>query len=132
VSDNDDNANERIAVMPNTYFARAGASIARHKSIPVLWVTPPRAMVLLSLGIGTALAACGSSQPLDQAIKCDQFKRSPDGSWTTSTDVSLDYTENGTQYQSNFGKGVTLTAATSGAQTAQIVAALEKKCNASK
>ena len=118
--------------MPNTYFAQAGGSIARQRSTSVLRLTPPKAMVLLSLGIGIALGACGSSQPLDQAIKCDQFKRSSDGSWTTTTDVSLDYTENGTRYQSNFGKGVTLTTATSGAQTAQIVAALEKKCNATK
>lgn len=64
-------------------------------------------MVLLLLGIGVAVAACGTPPPLDQAIKCDQFKRAPDGSWTTTTDVSLDYAENGTHYQSNFGKNVT-------------------------
>jgi hypothetical protein len=88
-------------------------------------------MVLLSLGIGLALGACGTYPTLAQAIKCDQFKRSADGSWITTTDVSLDYTENGTRYQSNFGKGVTITAS-SGRQSAEIVAALEKKCNASK
>ncbi len=86
---------------------------------------------MLLLGIGIALGACGTPPPLEQAIKCDQFKRSPDGSWTAVTDVSLDYTDNGTRYQSNFGKGVTITAA-SGGQNAQIVAALEKKCTASK
>jgi hypothetical protein len=83
------------------------------------------------LGLGGALGACGTPPPLDQAIKCDQFKRLPDGSWTTITGVSLDYAANGTHYQSNFGKGLTIKA-TSGGQNAEIVAALEKKCNATK
>lgn len=87
-------------------------------------------MVLL-LGIGVALGACSTPPPLDQAIKCDQFKRSPDGSWTSITDVSLDYTQNGTHWQENFSKGVTISASRGG-QGAAIVAALEKKCNASK
>ena len=86
---------------------------------------------MLLLGIGVALGACGTPPPLDQAIKCDQFKRSPDGSWTTTTNVSLDYAANGTHYQSNFGKGVAITA-TSGRQNAEIVAALEEKCSATK
>ena len=58
-------------------------------------------------------------------------QRSPDGSWTTTTDVSLDFAENGTHYQSNFGKGVTIKTAGS-AVNAEIAAALEKKCNAAK
>jgi hypothetical protein len=87
--------------------------------------------VFLSLGIGVALGACGTPPPLDQAIKCDHFKRSPDGTWATTTDVSLDYANNGTHYQSNFGKGLTITS-TSSRQNAEIIAALEKKCNASK
>ena len=89
-------------------------------------------MVLLLLGIGIALGACGTPPPLDQAIKCDQFTRSPDGTWTTTTDVSLDYdAANGTQTQWNAGKGATIKA-TSGRDNPEIVAALEKKCNASK
>lgn len=89
------------------------------------------AIAALFLGAGVALGACGTPPPLDQAIKCDQFKRAPDGSWTTTTDVSLDYAENGTHYQSNFGKGLTITP-TSGPVNAEIVAALDKKCTAPK
>jgi hypothetical protein len=63
-------------------------------------------MVLLLLGIGISLGACGTPPPLDQAIKCDQFKRSPDGSWTTTTNVSLDYAENGTHYQERDHHGI--------------------------
>jgi hypothetical protein len=87
-------------------------------------------MVVL-LGIGVALCSCGTPPPLDQAVKCEQFNRSPDGSWTTATDVSLDYAENGTHYQENFSKGGTIRAS-GGRQFAEIVATLEKKCNASK
>lgn len=63
------------------------------------------------LNASRPLAACGTPPPLDQAIKCDQFQRLPDGSWTTTTDVSLNYTDNGTKYQSNFGKRVTVNVA---------------------
>lgn len=94
-------------------------------------MTSSRTMVLLLLSIGGALDACDTPPPLDQAIKCEQFTRSPDGSWTTTTDVSIDYAKNGTHYQENLGKGVTISASRDG-QEAAIVAALEKKCNASK
>jgi len=90
-----------------------------------------RALAATLLGIGIALGACSKPQPLDQAVKCDQFKRLPDGSWITTTDVSLDYTDNGTQYQDNFGSGVTLSAS-GGGHNATIVAAIEKKCSTSK
>jgi hypothetical protein len=100
--------------------------MARHPSIASRWT-----IALLLFGLGGALGACGTPPPLDQAIKCDQFKRSPDGSWTTTTDVSLDYTANGTHYQSNFSNGVTIKA-TGDRQNADIVTALEKKCNATK
>jgi hypothetical protein len=56
-------------------------------------------MALLLLDIGIALGACCTPPPLDQAIKCDQFKRSPDGSSTTTSEVSLDYAKNGTRWQ---------------------------------
>lgn len=85
-------------------------------------------MVAIS-GVCLALGACGSYPPLDQAIQCNQFQRQSDGNWITATDVSLDFTDNGTRYQSNFGKGVTIT--DKGHQNALIVAALNKKCAAS-
>jgi ABC-type glycerol-3-phosphate transport system substrate-binding protein len=80
-------------------------------------------LVLACLG----LAGCGSSQPLDQAIQCNQFTRQADGGWTTTTEVSLDYEQNGTRYQDNYGKGATISTQ-KGGQEAVIVAALEKKC----
>ena len=88
-------------------------------------------LVLLLLGTGGMLWACASPPPLDQAIKCDQFARSPDGNWTATTDVSLDYEANGTHVQTNIGKGVTIKAA-DGRDYADIAAALERKCNAAK
>lgn len=90
-----------------------------------------RTLAVLLLGLGIALGACSKPVPLDQAIKCDQFKRLPDGSWITTADVSLDTTDNGTRYQDNFSKGVTLSAS-GGGHNATIVAGLEKKCGASK
>jgi hypothetical protein len=48
-------------------------------------------MVLLSLGIGLALGACGTYPTLAQAIKCDQFKRSADGSWITRHSLSVEF-----------------------------------------
>lgn len=80
----------------------------------------------MAVGVGFALSACGSYPPLDQAIQCNQFQRQPDGSWITTTDVSLNFTDNGTRTQSNFSKGVTIT--DKGQQNALIVAALNKKC----
>jgi hypothetical protein len=88
-------------------------------------------MMGVLFGIGIALCACSKPPPLDQAVKCDQFKRLPDGSWVTTTDVSLDYTDNGTHDQDNFSKGVTLRASHD-KQYATIVAALEKKCGTNK
>jgi hypothetical protein len=85
----------------------------------------------LLFGIGIVLGACSKPPPLDQAIKCDQFKRLPDGSWVTTADVSLDYTDNGINNHDNFSKGVTLSAS-HGDHYAMIVAELEKKCGTGK
>ncbi len=114
------------SVMPNTYVARASRRITR-----LTTTASRRRMTLPLLGIGIALGACGTPPPLDQAIKCAQFKRLPDGSWTTTIDVSLDYAENGTHWQENFSKGVTISGGRGGQDTA-IVAAIEKKCSATK
>lgn len=85
------------------------------------------AAALLLAVAALGLAGCGSSQPIDQALQCNQFKRQPDGSWVTTTNVSLDYEQNGTRYQTNFGNGIVITAQ-GGGQNALIYATLEKKC----
>lgn len=103
---------------PSPYLAHAGRRIVRRAS--------PAAIVALLL-LGVALAACGTPPPLDQAIKCDQFKRSPDGGWTATTDVLLDYEANGVHNQTNLSKGVAIRPG-NGQSYADIVAALEKKC----
>jgi hypothetical protein len=90
---------------------------------------PRRTLALAVLGIGAALCTCSSPPSLDQVVKCEQFKRLPDGSWTAAADVSLDYTDNGKQYQDSFSQGVTLNAT---GNNPAIIAALEKKCSASK
>lgn len=75
-----------------------------------------------------ALGACGKKQTLEQAIDCGQFNRLPDGSWSTQ-DVSLDYERDGHRYQTNFSKGVVLSA-TSRGEFANVFAALNRKCSA--
>jgi hypothetical protein len=95
-------------------------------------MTKPRRFMALPLLVACfGVAGCGSYPPIDQAIQCNQFARQPDGNWTTTTEVSLDYGLNGTRYQANYGKGVTLKTY-NGGQDAMIVAALEKKCAPSK
>jgi hypothetical protein len=88
---------------------------------------PSRWLALALLVACSGLAGCGSSQPIDQAIQCNQFTRLPDGNWSTTTDVSMDYGQNGTKYQANYSKGVVIKAQ-NGGQEALIVATLEKKC----
>jgi len=63
---------------------------------------------------------------LEQAIKCDQFSRLPDGSWSTK-DVSLDYVRDGRRYQTNFSDGAVISAK-SGGEVAMVFAALNHKC----
>ena len=75
-----------------------------------------------------SLGACGTKQTLEQTIQCDQFKRLPDGTWSTK-DVSLDFVQDGRQYQFNFANGSTITGK-KGADEALILAAIEKKCAA--
>jgi hypothetical protein len=65
---------------------------------------------------------------MEQAIKCDQFQRLPDGTWS-SKDVSLDYVQDGKRYQLNYGNGAILTGKKD-AEEARLVAALDKKCAA--
>jgi len=80
--------------------------------------------VLISLSM--TLGACGTKQTLDEAIKCDDFRRLPDGSWYTVKDVSLDYDLDGTEHQTNYSNGVTIRAKND--EGARVLAALEKKC----
>jgi hypothetical protein len=91
---------------------------------------PWRRLALPLLVACFGLVGCGSTQPIDQAIQCNQFQRQPNGSWVTTMEVSLDYGQNGTRYQANYSKGVVLKTY-NGGQDALIVAALEKKCAAS-
>lgn len=93
-------------------------------------MTTSRCGITVLAFICVGLAGCSSSQPIDQAIQCNQFTRQADGGWTTTVEVSLNYEDNGTRYQENFGKGLTISAQ-KGGQEAVIVAALEKKCGAS-
>lgn len=112
------------SMIPSARVPRAGRKIARATSTR-------SSRTLAGLLFGIALGACSNPPPLDQAIKCDQFKRLPDGSWVTTADVSLDYTDNGVKNQDNFSKGVTLSAG-HGDHDAMIVAGLEKKCSTRK
>ncbi|HEX3949460.1 MAG TPA: hypothetical protein VHW95_06385 [Steroidobacteraceae bacterium] len=82
-------------------------------------------MALLLLDIGIALGACCTPPPLDQAIKCDQFKRSPDGSSTTTSEVSR-LREEWNSLAGDFSEGVIISASRGG-QDAAIVAAIEKR-----
>jgi hypothetical protein len=122
------------SMIPSARAPRAGRRIGRRT--PTGSCRTPAGLSLgivlgIVLGIGIALGACSKPPPLDQVIKCNQFKRLPDGSWITTADVSLDYTDNGTHYQDNFSNGVTLSASGRG-HNATLVAGLEKKCGASK
>jgi len=91
--------------------------------------------VLLSVAFSLPLGGCGSSQTLQQAINCDQFKRLPDGSWSAVTDVKLAYARDGLQlwgyhvkgrYWTNYDKGSIITGKDS--EGAVVLAALDKKC----
>jgi hypothetical protein len=88
---------------------------------------PWRWMALPLLVACFGVSGCGSTQPIDQAIQCNQFTRLSDGSWSPTTEVSIDYAQNGTRYQANYAKGVVLKTY-NGGQDALIVAALQKKC----
>lgn len=81
-------------------------------------------MVLL---FACSLSGCGTKQTLDQAISCDDFRRLPDGGWSTTKDVSLDHLRNGTQYQLNYSKNAQLKQ-NAGDETSRLIDALNKKC----
>jgi hypothetical protein len=83
----------------------------------------------LALTLSFALFGCGTKQTLEQAIQCDAFKRGPDGAWSASKDVSLDYVRDGTQYQLNFSKGVVVRGKVA-AEEPRLVSALDAKCAA--
>jgi hypothetical protein len=82
-------------------------------------------LVLMSLAM--TLGACGTKETLDEAITCDGFRRQPDGSWSTTKNVSVDYDLDGTEHQTNYSNGVVIRAE-DGEENARILAALEKKC----
>jgi hypothetical protein len=81
-------------------------------------------MVLL---FACSLSGCGTKQTLDQAIRCDDFRRLPGGEWSATKDVSLDYLRDGTQYQLNYSKNAQLKQ-NAGEETSRLTDALNKKC----
>lgn len=81
---------------------------------------------LVLIPLSMTLGACGTKQTLDEAIKCDDFRRLPDGNWSTAKDVSLDYNLDGIEHQVNYSNGITINAKDS--EDARVLAALEKKC----
>lgn len=83
----------------------------------------------LALVLSLAVCGCGTKQTLEQAIQCDAFKHGPDGMWSASKDVTLDYVRDGTQHQLNFNKGVVVTAKIA-AEEPRLVSALDAKCTA--
>ena len=86
---------------------------------------------VLALALSLALFGCGTKQSLDEAIQCDAFQRGPDGTWSASKDVSLDYVRDGTQYQLNFSKGAAVKGNIA-AQEPRLVPALDTKCIATR
>ncbi len=84
--------------------------------------------ILLPVGLAFTTGACGTKQTLEQAINCAQFKRLPDGTWSAK-DVSLDYLQDGTEYQFNIN-GSKIITGKNDREEALIVAALNKKCAA--
>jgi hypothetical protein len=74
-----------------------------------------------------SLSGCGTKQTLDQAISCNDFRRLPDGIWSTTKDVSFDYLRDGTEYQSNYSKNALLKQ-NAGGETSRLIDALNKKC----
>jgi hypothetical protein len=105
--------------------------LARIEGVPIRrW-----SLTLLFVAVSLALGGCGSNQTLEQAIKCDQFKQLPDGTWSATTDVKLAYARDGLQlwgyhvkgrYWTNYTKGSIITSKDS--EDAVVLAALDKKC----
>lgn len=112
------------------YASAPDRPIPRDVMASILWLGKFTAyltrgsMVLL---FALSVSACGTKQTLDQAIHCDEFHRLPDGSWSTTKDVSLDYLLNGIQYQLNYSKDVHIKQIAQG-DGSQLTAALDKKC----
>jgi hypothetical protein len=90
-------------------------------------VPPRRRLLLASLALSLVLAACGTKQTLEQAVQCDAFTRAPDGTWSTSKDVSLNYLRDGVEHQLNMDKGLSVTGKVAGMEP-QLAATLERKC----
>ena len=92
-------------------------------------MTARRGLILLFAALALGASGCGPDQTLEQAIQCGQFARLPDGSWSTTQEVSLNYRRDGVTYQNNFAKGLAISAKI-GPEGALIAAALDKKCAA--
>jgi len=108
------------SMMPS---ARAGWSIGRYPSI--------RSSRNTIRDWDRALRVQQTAAQSSHQVRPVQFNRLPDGSWVTTVDVSLDYTDKGTHDQDNFSKGVPLSASHDN-HYAMIVAVLEEKCGTNK
>ena len=83
------------------------------------------------VAVSLTLTACGPKKTLEPAINCDEFTRPPDGAWVTAKDdVSLDYLQNGKEYQFNWSKKGTPIAEKGLLAHPLVFAALDKKCAA--
>jgi hypothetical protein len=93
----------------------------------LLWSVP----VLIALFVAVGVLA--KNESLEKVVRCDQFKRLPDGNWIALQDVSLAYgwrtigTLTLGNYQLSFGKG-TVVGPNGGSENARLFAALNKRC----
>lgn len=86
-----------------------------------------RRIAIVAVGLPLAVSACGTKQTLAEAVKCDDFKRLADGTWSAIQDISLDYIINGVQHQLNFPRDTSINGSIA-RQEPQLVPALERKC----
>jgi len=64
---------------------------------------------------------------LEQAVRCDQFKRLPDGGWVAVQQVSLTYGRRVGHYNLSYGKGTPVTG-TGDSEGAHLLSVLNKVC----
>jgi hypothetical protein len=94
-----------------------------------IWLWGLLALIVAFLALG----AFGQNNSLEKAVRCDQFKRLPNGQWVAVQDISLVYGWRTIgnfvlgSYQWNFNNGTTVTG-NGGSEDARLFAALNKVC----